>query len=126
MTHFFIKTLFLTSLFIFSLSISAYYPPIPYYPGPYYSPSPQYSACHYNYSSVCYTYTGRTCSLFVPNYQNNWFSACINQNYLYACLNLPTFPAPWVQNTCYPRGVPCTCAFGTYNGYYIYEPGYVL
>ena len=125
----FLKTSF---LFIFSFSSFAYYYPPSYYqpyqPN-YYSPyqytNPYAQFCSYNQNSVCYTYTGRVCSLFVPNYHNNWFSGCLNNNYIYSCLNLPTFNYPWVQNSCYLRGTPCTCAFGTYNGYYIYEPGYV-
>ena len=126
MTKLFMKTIALFSLFIFSFSaFTYYYQPIPYPPAPYYPPVPQ-QVCAYNQSSTCYTYTGRICSMFVPNYQNNWFSACYAQGYLYACLNLPTFPSPWVQNACYLRGTACTCAFGTYNGYYIYEPGQVL
>ena len=98
----------------------------PHYPAPYPAPAPQYPVCPYNQSSVCYTYNGNACSMFVPNYQNNWFSACLSQGYFHACLNLPAFPLPWAQNACYFRGTPCVCSFGLYNGYYVYEPGQVL
>ncbi|MCZ0932785.1 MAG: hypothetical protein OXJ52_06515 [Oligoflexia bacterium] len=117
------KATALIALFIFSFSVFAYYP---LYPSAPYPPVSQYAVCPYNQSSICYTYTGNVCSMFVPNYQNQWFSACLNQNFFHACLSLPSFPSPWVQNTCYFRGTPCVCAYGAYNGYYVYEPGQVL
>ena len=116
-------------LFISGSSLFAH-GPAPYY-NPYYNPAPYYQAipqqiCPYNQSSICYTYSGKTCSMFVSNYQSNWFSACLNQNFFHACLNVPVFPYAWTQNACYLRGMPCVCSFGTYSGYYIYEPGQVL
>ena len=123
MTKSLIKITVIFLLFIFGFSLLAH-SPAPYY-NPYYTPIPQ-QVCPYNQSSICYTYTGKTCSMFVSNYQPNWFSACLTQNFFHACLNAPLFPYSWTQNACFIRGTPCVCAFGSYNNYYIYEPGQVF
>ena len=111
-----LKTTAFVFLFAFSLAVSAHNS----------YPAPNQALCPYNHGSVCVTYTGNVCRLFIPNYQNNWFSACLYQNFFHACLNSPYFPSPWIQNACYPKGAPCTCSFGAYNGYYFYEPGQVF
>ena len=80
----------------------------------------------YTHSSVCHTYSGNTCTLFVRNYHQTWFSACMRDNFIHFCVQLPTFPVPVVQNVCYLKGTPCTCVLGLANGYNLYEPGMIL
>lgn len=122
----FIKKIWLFCVFLF-LSFSAYSHPGVYYPYSYPVPSASvYPLCAYGHSSTCYTNYGRSCQLFAGNYHASWFSSCLGSGIFHACLNLPALPVPIVQNTCYLRGTPCVCAFGLYNGYYIYEPGFVL
>jgi len=106
----------------------AHGPAVPY-PYPVYPQGPHpavQSVCPYGQSLFCHTYSGKICSLYVANYQSSWFSACINKGPFHACLNLPTVPQAFVQNTCHYISSPCVCSFGFINGMYIYEPGVVL
>ena len=93
-------------------------------------PFPQYShfpTCNpYTHSSVCHTYSGNTCTTFVRSYHPSWFFTCLQNGFIHACINLPTFPVPIVQNVCYPIGSSCTCVLGLSNGYTRYDPGMIL
>lgn len=116
--------IFISSLFgISAINFPAYsqhfqwiMPPISY-------PAP--ALCPYTHSSTCSTYSGG-CSLFVTNPHPTWFSTCLEVGFFYTCVNLQTFPVPFVQNACYLKGTPCTCSFGFINGFYTYEHGIVL
>ena len=89
-------------------------------------PTSHPTICPYGHSSICQTYSGNFCSLFVPYYQQTWFSSCLTNGFLHFCLNVPSLPVPIVQNICYLRGTPCICTFGFVNGSYIYDPGIIL
>lgn len=99
-----------------------------HHPGPVHQPHfpNYYHQCLPSHSSICHTYSGNVCSLFIVNYRSSWFSQCIVENFFYFCFNLPTIPFPAVQNVCYPKGTSCTCTFGWLDGYHIYEPGTVF
>ena len=98
-------------------------PPVvpPYFPPPVAQPS----LCPFNYSSTCWTYSGRACPQFELGYQSYWFSACLGDGFFHLCVERPSLPKPVLRETCLLRGLACVCDFGWYNGYYNYEPGII-
>ncbi|MGI9549102.1 MAG: hypothetical protein ACR2M7_03910 [Bdellovibrionales bacterium] len=102
----------------------AYPAPAPYpTPGAY----PPYSNCGYHGSSVCSTYSGRSCQMFAAHYQPSWFSACVTaQPFFYSCLTLPSIFTGQVafKQQCLPRGTACVCSYPGANNYTYYEAGF--
>ena len=126
MSHWFKKISFLIfALGFLTLNFSAYsHQPLPI-PQPYPYPYPTQGICNpYTHGSICFTQSGN-CALFVVAPQPTWFSGCMGTGFAQFCVNIPTFPAPFVQNACYQKSTPCTCSYGFINGYYIYEYGNV-
>ena len=96
------------------------YPPYPAYPPPPPYPYPQ-DHCPIGYGSVCQTFSG-SCVRFVEGWSPSWFRACAWEDFFYACVNLPSFPMPFIEN-CQPIGSPCGCDWGYSGGWYHYEQG---
>ena len=137
-----IKFLFVVSLFLFgftAINFSAYshwnsylhwhdyrhWPP-PVSPPIVINPIPVPWGCAYGYGSTCQTYSGRICSTFAMNPQPTWFTSCFGVGFFQACVNVPTFSVPFVQNICYQMSTPCTCHYGFINGHYMYENGFII
>lgn len=87
---------------------------------------PPLANCPFNYSSMCWTFSGRACPQFELGYQSYWFSACLGNGFFHLCVDRPSFPAPVVREVCLLKGSACVCDFGWNNGYYNYEPGMIL